>query len=172
MHAGHLEINLELFPWLKLNFLLQHMCSQNVSVSLSVFSSYDSNSRTTSWNNIKKVVELMINWSDFITATLHSSIHPITSACASWARSTSNWRLLETPERTWKKEDQTGLQRLQLDLWCEVVDLHGAEDLTHGHVQLIQAGSPTKTRRTGSNKQKRPMKRVWIHQKPRIFTKN
>ena len=44
---------------------------------------------------------------------------------------------------TWAEEDQAGLQSLQLNLRLEVVDLHGAEDLTHGHVQLIQTGYPT-----------------------------
>lgn len=44
----------------------------------------------------------------------------------------------ETPlERTWAEEDQAGLQSLQLNLRLEVMDPHGAEDLTHGHVQLI-----------------------------------
>lgn len=48
--------------------------------------------------------------------------------------------------RTWAEEDQTGLQRLQLHLRLEVVGLHGAEDLTHGHVELIQTGRPAPTR--------------------------
>lgn len=44
---------------------------------------------------------------------------------------------------TWAEEDQAGLQSLQLNLRLEVVDFHGAEDLTHGHVQLIQTSGPT-----------------------------
>lgn len=38
---------------------------------------------------------------------------------------------------TWAEKHQAGMQSLQLNLFVEVVDLHGAEDLTHGHVQLI-----------------------------------
>lgn len=45
-------------------------------------------------------------------------------------------------KRTWAEEDQAGPQGRQLNLRLEVMDLHGAEDLTHGHVQLIQTGRP------------------------------
>lgn len=49
-------------------------------------------------------------------------------------------------EGTWTEEDQAGLQRLQLNLRFEVVDLHDAEDLTHDRVQLIKRGRPTHAR--------------------------
>lgn len=49
-------------------------------------------------------------------------------------------RLQVWPTRV--EEDQTGLQSLPLNLWFKVVGLDGAEDLTHGHVQLIQTGCP------------------------------
>lgn len=49
---------------------------------------------------------------------------------------------------TGAEEDQAGPQCLQLNLWLEVVDLHGAEDLTHGHVQLIQTGRPSHSTKT------------------------
>lgn len=50
-------------------------------------------------------------------------------------------------ERTRAKEDQAGLQSLQLNLGIKVMKLHGAEDLVHGHGQLIQTGGPTNTGR-------------------------
>lgn len=57
--------------------------------------------------------------------------------------------------RTWTEEDQAGLQGLQLNLRLEVVDLDGAEDLTHGHVQLVQTGCPAaKERRRKRTKTK------------------
>lgn len=50
-------------------------------------------------------------------------------------------------ERTRAKEDQAGLKSLQLNLGIKVMKLHGAEDLVHGHGQLIQTGGPTNTGR-------------------------
>lgn len=41
---------------------------------------------------------------------------------------------------TWAEEHQAGLQGLQLDLGLEVVELHGLQDLVHGHVELVQTG--------------------------------
>ena len=44
---------------------------------------------------------------------------------------------------TWAEEDQAGSQGLHQDLGLEVMDLHGRQDLIHGHDYLIQTGSPT-----------------------------
>lgn len=52
---------------------------------------------------------------------------------------------MKTLKYTRIEEGQTGLQRLKLNLQLKVVDLHGAEDLAHGHVRLIQTGHPADT---------------------------
>lgn len=53
--------------------------------------------------------------------------------------------MTHTLKSTGTEEGQAGLQRLELNLHLKAVDLHGAEDLTHGHVRLIQSGHPADT---------------------------
>lgn len=60
--------------------------------------------------------------------------------------------LANTFKWTWAEEDQAGLQSLQLNLRLEVMDLHGAEDLTHGHVRLVQTGCPAGTEKQSERK--------------------
>lgn len=76
-----------------------------------------------------------------------------------------NWSEIRKKERTRAKEDQAGLQSLQLNLRIKVMKLHGAEDLVHGHGQLIQTGCPTNTRRLVSKLVRNPKcspQCVWI----------
>lgn len=69
--------------------------------------------------------------------------------------------IVKVPGRcTWAEEDQAGPQSRQLNVRLKVMDLHDAENLTHGHVQLIQAGRPDEQRKRESERRSMEPKRL------------